>query len=184
MEKCSQEVQNWNHARILSQILEYFVAKIVDVLDLTEVTVENLIVLVSIVKLQWNKSGRWWGALVVNHPLPLIPIKVSGVNYYIEQSFDIANFIAYTKSHNSSTDHYTVRSYCRIKAHQMGRPVGFPSDNSEPYNLTFLLQKLNTVVRKAHTIQQLARTMFTTRCWNICPSLLRWYSLKCSIIYG
>ena len=74
-------------------------------------------------------------------------LNVSGVN--IEQPHDIANSIASTISHNSSTDHYTER-FRRYKAHQERRPVDFSSDNSEPYNVPFSFQELHNALKKAH----------------------------------
>ena len=80
-------------------------------------------------------------------PLTKSHLKLNGAN--IETPLDIANTIAATVSHNSSSGHYSER-FRRFKAHQERRPVDFYSDNSETYNLPFTLTELKTAIHKAH----------------------------------
>ena len=74
-------------------------------------------------------------------------LEVNGV--HIEHPIEIANSIASTISHNSSADHYLER-FRWFKAHQERRPVDFPSDNSEPYNMPFSMSELHNALKKAH----------------------------------
>ena len=74
-------------------------------------------------------------------------LKVNGTT--IEQPTEIANVIASTVAHNSSSDHYTER-FRRFKAHQEKRNVTFASNNLEEYNLPFSLSELQKAIHKAH----------------------------------
>ena len=74
-------------------------------------------------------------------------LKVNGTT--IEQPTEIANAIASTVAHNSSSDHYTKR-FRRFKAHQEKRNVTFASNNLEEYNLPFSLSELQKAIHKAH----------------------------------
>ena len=74
-------------------------------------------------------------------------LKVNGTT--IEQPTEIANAIASTVAHNSSSDHYTER-FRRFKAHQEKRNVTFASNNLEEYNLPFSLSELQKAIHKAH----------------------------------
>jgi len=92
----------------------------------------------------WNMVRRISGKPT---PMTTSHLKVNGVT--IEQPNAIANSIASTVSHNSSSNHYTDR-FRRYKAHQEQRPIDFTSDNREPYNLPFSLSELQTAIHKAH----------------------------------
>jgi potassium voltage-gated channel Eag-related subfamily H protein 8 len=92
----------------------------------------------------WNMVRRISGkpTSVSNHHL-----KIDGVN--IEQPTEIANCIASTVSHNSSSEHYTDR-FRRFKAHQEQRTINFTSNNNESYNQPFTLLELQTALKRAH----------------------------------
>jgi len=70
-------------------------------------------------------------------------------NTTIEPPTEIANIIASTIAHNSSSDHYT-NSFQRRKSRQEKHEIKFPSDNSESYNLPFSKTELSSAIRKAH----------------------------------
>ena len=67
----------------------------------------------------------------------------------IEQPTEIANTIASTISHNSSSDHYTDR-FQRYKSHQEKRKIHLATDNQEPYYLPFNMAELHAAIHKAH----------------------------------
>jgi len=67
----------------------------------------------------------------------------------IEEPTEIANIIASTIAHNSSSDHYTD-SLQRLKARQEKKELKFPSDNSESNNLPLSKTKLTSAKHKAH----------------------------------
>ena len=67
----------------------------------------------------------------------------------IEQPTDIANFLASTISHNSSSDHYTEK-FQRFEAHQEKRTIKFTSNNQKSYNAPFSMTELQTALHKAH----------------------------------
>jgi ribonuclease HI len=79
-------------------------------------------------------------------PMSTSHLKVNGMN--IEHPAEIANSIASTVSHNSSSDHYSDR-FRRFKAHQEQRTLDFSSDNCEPYNLPFSLSELRAALSRA-----------------------------------
>jgi len=62
---------------------------------------------------------------------------------------EIANIIASTIAHNTSSDHYT-NSFQRLKSQKEKHEIKFPSDNSESYNLPFSKTELTSAIRKAH----------------------------------
>ena len=70
-------------------------------------------------------------------------------NATIEQSIKIADILASTFAHNSSSDHYTDK-FQRCKAHQEKRAINFTSDNQESYNLPFSMTELQTALHKSH----------------------------------
>jgi uncharacterized protein YciW len=70
-------------------------------------------------------------------------------NATIEQPTEIADLIASTIAHNSSSDHYTER-FQRFKSRQEKQKIKFPSDNLESYNLPFSMDELRTAIHKAH----------------------------------
>jgi Cdc6-like AAA superfamily ATPase len=61
-------------------------------------------------------------------------LEVNGIT--IEQPTEIANSLASTISHNSSSDHYT-ETLQRYKAHQEKHILRFTSDNLKSYNTPF-----------------------------------------------
>jgi len=65
-------------------------------------------------------------------PAAISHLKIN--NTTVEQPTEIANIIASTIAHNSSSDHYTD-SFHRLKSRQEKREIKFSSDNSESYNL-------------------------------------------------
>jgi ribonuclease HI len=92
----------------------------------------------------WNMVRRISGKPT---PTSCSHLIVNGVS--IEQPADIANSIASTVSHNSSSDHYNA-TFRRFKAHQERWPLNFTSDNSESYNQPFSLSELQTALKSAH----------------------------------
>jgi len=80
-------------------------------------------------------------------PAAISHLKIN--NTTIEQPTEIANIIASTIAHNSSSDHYTD-SFQRLKSRQEKQEIKFPSDNSESYNVPFSKTELTSAIRKAH----------------------------------
>jgi hypothetical protein len=74
-------------------------------------------------------------------------LKVNGST--IEQPTEIANALAVTIAHNSSSDHYTER-FQRFKSLKEKHKIKFTSDNLESYNMPFSLAELQEAMRKAH----------------------------------
>jgi len=80
-------------------------------------------------------------------PAAISHLKIN--NTTIEQPTEIANIIASTIAHNSSSDHYTD-SFQWLKSWQEKQEIKFSSDNSESYNLPFSKAELTSAIRKAH----------------------------------
>jgi hypothetical protein len=66
-------------------------------------------------------------------------LKVNGTTIYEPQ--DIANTIASTISHNSSSNHYTDKFRC-FKTRQEKHAVRFQSNSTDDYNLPFTMTEL------------------------------------------
>jgi len=79
-------------------------------------------------------------------PAAISHLKIN--NTTIDQPTVIANIIASTIAHNSSSDHYTD-SFQRFKPRQEKKEIKFSSDNSGSYNLPFSIAELSSAIRKA-----------------------------------
>ena len=79
--------------------------------------------------------SKWTGHLIVNKTT-------------IEQPTEIADILASSIAHNSSSEHYTDE-FQRYKAHQEKRAIKFTLDNQESYNMPSVTE-LKTALHKAH----------------------------------
>jgi hypothetical protein len=70
-------------------------------------------------------------------PTPVATSHLKVNNSTVEQPTEIADILASTIAHNSSSDHYTHR-FQRYKSQQEKHKIKFTSDNLESYNLPFL----------------------------------------------
>jgi hypothetical protein len=82
-------------------------------------------------------------------PTPAATSHLKVNNITIEQPTEIADVIASTIAHNSSSDHYTD-SFQRFKSRQEKQHIKFSSANLESYNLPFSMAELSSAIRKAH----------------------------------
>jgi len=94
---------------------------------------------------------KFWQLIrrISGKPTPAAKSHLKINNTTIEQPNEIANIIASTIAHNSSSDHYTD-SFQRLKSRQEKQEIKFPSDNSESNNLPFSKTELTSAIRKAH----------------------------------
>ena len=70
-------------------------------------------------------------------------------NSTIEQPAEIADTLAATISHNSSSEHYTD-GFRRFKTREEKKKIKFPSNNTESYNQPFSMAELCDAIHKAH----------------------------------
>jgi ribonuclease HI len=80
-------------------------------------------------------------------PHTISHLQVNGVT--IDQPQDIANSLASTVSHNSSSDHYTP-TFQRYKSRAEKTLLKFQSSNLEHYNQPFSLSELQGALKRAH----------------------------------
>lgn len=92
----------------------------------------------------WNMVRRISGK---NTRAPVSHLKLNGST--IEEPQAIANTLASTISHNSSSDHYS-EYFQRIKTKEEKRNLNFQSTNKEAYNQPFSESELQTALHKAN----------------------------------
>ena len=92
----------------------------------------------------WNMVRRISGK---NTRPPTHHLKINGST--IDEPKQIANTLAATISHNSSSDHYSDE-FRRIKSREEKYPLKFDSDNTETYNEPFSMAELQAALHKAH----------------------------------
>ena len=80
-------------------------------------------------------------------PAAISHLKVN--NSTIEQPGEIADILASTIAHNSSSEHYTDR-FQRLKAREEKKQIRFSSNNLESYNQPFSMDELRAAIHKAH----------------------------------
>ena len=80
-------------------------------------------------------------------PAAISHLKVN--NSTIEQPSELADILASTIAHNSSSDHYTDR-FQRLKAREEKKQIRFSSKNLESYNQPFSMDELRAAIHKAH----------------------------------
>jgi hypothetical protein len=80
-------------------------------------------------------------------PATISHLKVN--NNTIEQPGEIADILASTIAHNSSSDHYTDH-FQQLKAREEKKQIRFCSNNLESYNQPFSMDELRAAIHKAH----------------------------------